>query len=288
MFVVEANENDPGCQTLYEKFSKYRYCLKKVIKDQKSRYFKNKISQSSGDIKKTWEIINKLRGKSKKSIKPCFLVNGELVLQRRIIANKFNEYFASLATNLNDGTSDLLQNITKTFKDCMPPSTPNSIYLQHCTEDEVGQIIKELENSKSSDFPIRVIKKLSHILTPVLTAHFNRAMMEGTFPSILKLGKITPVYKKDDEQLLENYRPISTLPIFGKIFEKIIYTRLYGFFTSNNILNKSQFGFRKSHSTSHALNYSINCIEKSIKKGNSVLGIFIDLSKAFDTIDHKI
>ena len=89
--------------------------------------------------------------------------------------------------------------------------------------------------------------------------------MEGTFPSILKLGKITPVYKKDDEQLLENYRPISTLPIFGEIFENIIYTRLYGFFTSNNILNKSQFGFRKSHSTSHALNYSINCIEKSIK-----------------------
>ena len=99
-------------------------------------------------------------------------------------------------------------------------------------------------------------------------------MMEGKFPSILKLGKITPVYKKDDEQLLENYRPISTLPIFGI------------FFTSNNILNKSQFGFKKSHSTSHALNYSINCIEKSIKKGNNVLGIFIDLSKAFDTIDH--
>ena len=91
-------------------------------------------------------------------MEPCFLVNGELVLQRRIIANKFNEYFASLATNLNDGTSDLLQNITNTFKDYMPPSTPNSIYLQHCTEDEVGQIIKELENSKSSDFPIRVIK----------------------------------------------------------------------------------------------------------------------------------
>ena len=165
----------------------------------------------------------------------------------------------------------------------MPTSTPNSIYLQHCNEDEVGQI-KEFENSKSSDFPIRVIKKLSHILTPVLTAHFNHAMMEGTFPSKLKLGKITPVYKKDDEQLLENNRPILTLPIFGKIIEKII----YGFFTSNNILNKSQFGFRKSHSTSHALNYSINCIEKSIKKGNNVLGIFIDVSKAFDTIDHKI
>ena len=167
----------------------------KVIKNQKSRYFKNKISQSFGYIKKTWEIISKLRDKSKKSVKPCFLVNGELVLQRKIIANKFNEYFASLATNLNDGTSDLLQNITNTFKDYMPPSTPNSIYLQHCTEDEVGQIIKELENSKSSDFSIRVIKKLSHILTPVLTTHFNREMTEGTFLSILKLGK-SPLFIK--------------------------------------------------------------------------------------------
>ena len=93
---TKRTENDPGCQTLYEKLSKYRYCLKKFIKDQKLRYFKNKISQSSGDIKKTWEIINKLRGKSKKSVKPCFLVNGELVLQLKIIAKKFNEYFASL------------------------------------------------------------------------------------------------------------------------------------------------------------------------------------------------
>ena len=113
-------------------------------------------------------------------------------------------------------------------------------------------------------------------------------MAEGTFPSILKIGKITPIFKKDDEQLLENYRPISTLPIFGKIFEKLIYSRLYGFFASNGILNKNQFGFRQGHSTSHALNYWINHIQKAIKKGNHVLGIFIDLSKAFDTIDHDI
>ena len=77
------------------------------------------------------------------------------------------------------------------------------------------------------------------------------------------------IYKKDDEQLLENYRPVSTLPIFGKIFEKIIYVRLYSFLTTDGTLHKSQFGFRKGHSTSHALNYSIHQIQQALKQGNT-------------------
>ena len=94
-------------------------------------------------------------------------------------------------------------------------------------------------------------------------------------------------YKKGDVELLENYRPISTLPIFGKIFEKIIYTRFYSFFNSKNLLYEKQFGFRKSHSTSHAINHSVTHVTNQKLKKNYVLGIFIDLSKAFDTIDHK-
>ena len=85
-----------------------------------------------------------------------------------------------------------------------------------------------------------------------------------------------------------NYRPISTLPIFGKSSEKVIHSRLYDFLSSQGILHDSQFGFQKGHSTSHALNYSIHHIQQSLKAGNHVLGIFIDLSKAFDTIDHSI
>ena len=162
------------------------------------------------------------------------------------------------------------------------------MFLTECTEYEVAQIISQLTNGKASDFPIHVIKKLSPILTPVLTAQFNSLMADGTFPSCLKTGKIAPIYKKDNEQLLENYRPVSTLPIFGKIFEKIIYERLYNFLSSNGTIHKTQFGFRKGHSTSHALNNSINLIQKALKDKDHVLGIFIDLSKAFDTIDHKI
>ena len=115
--------------------------------------------------------------------------------------------------------------------------------------------------------------KLSYkdIISPLLASHFNESMSKGIFPDILKVGKITPIYKKDNPELLENCRPVSTLPMFGKIFEKVIYERFYSFMVSQNLMNPCQFGFRKGHSTSHALNYSINHIQEALKKKNTLL-----------------
>ena len=99
---------------------------------------------------------------------------------------------------------------------------------------------------------------------------------------------VTPIYKKNNKECIENYRPVSILPIFGKIFEKIIYKRLYNFFMAKGVLHEDQFGFRKGHSTAHALHKSVNSIKTNLENGKHVLGIFIDLSKAFDTLDHGI
>ena len=112
-------------------------------------------------------------------------------------------------------------------------------------------------------------------------------MRLGIFPDTLKTGLVSPIYKKGDPQLLDNYRPISTLPIFSKIFEKFIYTRIYDFLVAKNVLYEKQFGFRRNHSTSHAINYSIKYIADKIEQKKHVIGIFLDLSKAFDTICHE-
>ena len=99
-------------------------------------------------------------------------------------------------------------------------------------------------------------------------------MSSGTFPVILKTGIVSPVYKKGNQQLFDNYRPISTLPIFSKLYEKIIYKRIYSYLITKNILYDKQFGFRKNHSTSHAINYSIKYIADNLEQKKQLLEYF--------------
>ena len=282
----------PTCSTIsacYLEYKAHRKSLKHLIDQAKKKHYKGKISECTGDSKKTWEIINNIRGKFRREIKPNFILDDQKITNRRLIANEFNKYFVSIASKLNESheTGAIPLQGIPSFYDYLPKSCQSSIYLSDCNEYEIKEVIDELKNGKSSDIPIHIIKKSSDIISPHLTLFFNNCMQTGVFPDELKLGRISPIYKKDNEELFENYRPISTLPVFGKILEKLIYRRLYSFLTAKGIITENQFGFRKGHSTSHALNYSVNHIESLLKDKKHVLGIFIDLSKAFDTISHS-
>ena len=285
---ISADQPD-GDPKLKEKFTTYRRILKSQIVKAKALYKMEKFSECKGDSKKTWGLINDLRGSGKKSIKSSFEINNKKVTDRRVIANEFNKYFNSIASKLNDAIPELPisgQHIPS-FYDFLNPYRKESMVLFDCDAKEISDIIKDLLIGKASDIPIKVIKHSSEVISPVLSRYFNILMAAGVFPDALKLGKINPIYKKGDCELLENYRPISILPIFGKLFEKIIHVRIYNFISSKNALYEKQYGFRKSHSTSHAVNDSVVHITSELKEKKYVLGIFIDLSKAFDTIDHK-
>ena len=283
-----------GNTELYIIYSNYRKKLKGIIKYAKKAYYCKRFKNVQGNMKKTWALINELRGKVKNNIKASFMINDQLVTDQRKIANGFNSFFSSIARKLNAklNSSKLATDIgspsgNTSYSKFFDKRISSSIFISPSTSDEVEKVILNLESNKASDISITILKKCVSYVADHLSNFFNIFIKTGVFPNILKVGKITPIFKTGDSQLFDNYRPISMIPLFGKIFEKLTYSRLYSFFSANNVIYDKQFGFRKNHSTSHAINYSINKILSEIEKNNHVIGIFIDLSKAFDTIDHK-
>ena len=220
------------------------------------------------------------------------MINGEIVENRRKIANEFNNYFLSIAAKLNSSEnmseSGLLIQTLPTFTNYLNTPISSSIFFNNCTPMEIQEIITDFSSAKASDIPVRILKACSGIIAHILCKYYNWFIEQSIFPDIFKLAQVTPLFKKGESQLFENYRPISLLPIFGKIFEKIIFSRLHNFLSANNVISNQQFGFRKNHSTTHAINYSISMILNGIENNKHVIGIFLDLSKAFDTINHDI
>ena len=121
-----------------------------------------------------------------------------------------------------------------------------------------------------------------------LTLLINQSIQQGVFPAELKMARVIPLYKGDNNQLIHNYRPISVLPFFSKIFEKIVSKYVLRFLDDNNILYEYQFGFRKYYSTSHAIITLVERVTKALDTGKYIVGVFLDLKKAFDTVDHCI
>ena len=168
---------------------------------------------------------------------------------------------------------------------------PDSMFLSPVTSVEVDSYSSQMDNNKSIgpySIPVPLLKILKTHISPLISSLINDSFLCGIFPRKLKLAKVTPVFKKGFRQDKDNYRPISVLSIFSKIFEEAMFKRLYGYLESCNILYPLQFGFRQKCSTNHALIQITESIRNSTDNNEFGCGIFIDLKKAFDTVNHFI
>ncbi len=164
----------------------------------------------------------------------------------------------------------------------------HTMFLSDIESNEIDSIIDKLNPNKSSDMSPRVLKLFKHTLSPTLTILFNNCIHSGVFPDPLKIARVIPLYKNGDRNDITNYRPISLLPVISKIFEKLIHTRMLSFLEKHNVIYSKQFGFRRRHSTVHALNTAITQIVNGLNRNDVVFGVFLDFSKAFDTVKHNI
>ena len=165
-----------------------------------------------------------------------------------------------------------------------------SIFLEPIVPRELDEIIKSLKNGAPGGDGItaQILKTIRQSINGPVRYLWNRSLTEGVFPDELKLANVLPLFKSGDPLLFNNLRPISLLCVLSKVFDKIMYSRLYNFLEQQKILIKYQFDFRKYHSSYMALMIMMDEIIKALNNYDCVVGIFLNLSKAFDTVNHGI
>jgi len=271
-------------------YKTYRNKLNSIKRTAKKKYYEGQINTFKNDSYKLWQVLKDIIGKSNdktSSISDQFKINGALENDPTKIANGFCSFYTGLGKNL----AAKIPIVNKKYSDYLPERSEKSFFIAPTNEFEIYKIIGNLKPKKSaSDDGISnlLIKKLREVIVIPLTIIINKTIETGIVPDIFKVAKIIPIYKSKQKDLFINYRPISILPSFSKIMEKILHKRLYQFINSNNMLYASQYGFRSKHSTGHAISEFYTKTLLNFENKLQTLSTFLDLSKAFDTIDHKI
>lgn len=241
--------------------------------------------KDGGNSQSIWKVVKEICGNKEQN--PITIIKDEndaLTENYQEIANLFNSHYASVGKKL-------AEQIHKPPSNPLPRNTNNcSIYLDPVTEMEISDIINNLKNKKSpgiDQISGDMFKHIQiHIKTPI-TYLANKVIETGQFPSSLKIGIIKPIYKAGDKSEIANYRPITLITCLAKILEKVIKSRLDKFIKRHKLISDNQFGFREGKSSSDAICSLTSKIYTSLDNGKVSLAVFLDLAKAFDTVDHN-
>ena len=232
------------------------------------------------------DFLNPKKHKRENAIK-SLIYDGKILEGNSEVANALNLHFCNIRQNI----ATTIKQPDKDYSTYLVKPIENTFYLSPVDESEVAKEIHNLKIKKSpgnDDIRPGTIKTSCSVLTRPLSHVFNVSFSSGIMPDIWKIAKVIPIFKSGERNLPGNYRPISLLPCFEKILERLLARRIISFLEKHSILYKLQFGFREGHSTTHALLELLEELYSNLDQGNTCLGIFLDLTKAFDTIDHDI
>ena len=266
----------------WQAYKLLRNKVNKQVHQAKESYFKLEIAGNKSNPDSIWKTIKKLLPKKSKLPISTMEVNGELISQPVAIAEHFNDYFVSIGTRLcNLVPSSLLK--------CQVNGPEFSF-----DEIQIESVANQLKNLKAKkgagldNIPCRLLRLSADLIAPSLTYIYNLSLTSGTFPSEWRTAKVIPLFKSGKKGQIENYRPISILPVVSKIMEKEVHRQVYSFLVEHNLLHPAQHGFRQMRSTQTAL---LNVVDQWLKNmdNSEVTGVvFIDIAKAFDTVKHSL
>ena len=268
-------------------FKKLRNKITNDIRKAKIKFFNDKLQQCSSDVGKTWNVINSILNRNKdKNSNNEFLIDDELIDNPKIIAERFNDYFVDIGNRISSGLPVPPVNYTN----FLGPRFNCNFSFTQINNLEIKKIINDFKNCTPGidEIPMKVLKfSVDELMIPI--AHLcNLSLQCGIVPQQLKVAKIVPIFKAGKHDNVMNYRPISILPSISKILEKIVAVQLYDFLEGNNILNEHQYGFRKGRSTEAALCDFVDNVAVALEQKLHTAAVFLDLTKAFDTIRHDI
>jgi hypothetical protein len=272
-----------------EQYRTYRNLYNKLIRISKKSFIETQINSNKKNPKKLWDILkeNSTGKKDNTKIEKIMSSSG-LLTDEQSIANEFNKFFGSVGTKISNSVNKTSKK-PEDFLGNNPPPPP--IELGTISQAEFINIINSLEPKNSCDIDgisNKLLKFLKFEIAEPLVHIFNLSIATGLFPTKLKTSRTVPIFKSGDHLLCDNYRPISLLPTIAKILEKAIANRLTNHLKENNLLCQNQFGFQEKTSTVHHLLKLTNYITNELNKKRYVVGVFLDLRKAFDVVPHDI
>ena len=282
--------NDMRYPILKHNLSIFNVIIKKSIKEAKAMYYRKLFDQYKHDIKKTWMSISEVLNRSHRQRNPInsILINDNTVTDKTQIVKEFNEFFANIGPIL---ASKIDTQHKKPYTSYLKTTISSRFYFTPVEQKDVDKAIKSLKPKTSyghDHISTKSLKSLAPILLGSLTLIVNQSLITGIFPKKLKVAKVMPLHKKGDLFLMDNYRPVSLLTALSKVFEKVAHIQLYDYFKVNKLFYTNQYGFRDDHSTELATLELIDRVNEDLDNKKYPIAIYMDLSKAFDTLDHNI